>query len=668
MAGLFDGLPMKARTFAQGMFQIDAGATPEAAARKREMLAAMLMGGRKPQSVGEGVMDGVTRALSGWQMGRLNKAEGDKRKSESDAFRALRGQPPAPTGPLSVLGMTPDYNVPDVSVPYVAQGQQPTATMPINANPQIAGAFAGAGGLPASLIRSESGGNWSALNSEGYGGRAQMGEARLADAARAGIIPAGMTGLEYSKQPPAVQQAVEEWHVGDIMKDLGQYVGVDPDGPGPIPPMTPDNLVSIAHLGGTGGAKKFIESGGQYNPSDSNGTSLAKYATMHANGGGGMAIGAPAYSGPPIADLQAAVTNPWLSQEERALAQSMLGQAMQQSDPLRQLQIQQAQVDLQRSQMPERREPIKVGDVLLDPDTLEPIYDGRSGGGEPLMNAGGGQIYNPNTGEWITAPNGAGQDAPAAVQTLQWRAEQAGLKPGTPEYAQFMVDGGSKSGFAIDVDPATGAVSVRQGAGAGTSAKPYTEAQSKDIGFSTRMRDAEGNLAPVESKLTSVGDRALDKDPTGLLRGSLQDKDYQLAKQAGSVWLLAFLRKDSGAATTKEEDALYGATFLPQPGDGPEVIQQKRQSRERAMKAVEAGMSPLQIVAQERALMDDAPPPPPAGAAGSLTRAQFEAMPEVQRIVREGGATMDAAWAAYQRKYGGGAAPADDLLKKYGLQ
>lgn len=37
---------------------------------------------------------------------------------------------------------------------------------------------------------------------------------------------------------------------------------------------------------------------------------------------------------------------------------------------------------------------------------------------------------------------GEGQDAPADVRTLQWRAEQAGLIPGTPEYKAFIADNG----------------------------------------------------------------------------------------------------------------------------------------------------------------------------------------------------------------------------------
>ncbi len=47
-----------------------------------------------------------------------------------------------------------------------------------------------------------------------------------------------------------------------------------------------------------------------------------------------------------------------------------------------------------------------------------------------------------------------GEDLPAAVRALQFRAEQAGLQPGTPEYMKFMADGGSKSGgFYMETRP-----------------------------------------------------------------------------------------------------------------------------------------------------------------------------------------------------------------------
>jgi hypothetical protein len=230
-----------------------------------------------------------------------------------------------------------------------------------------------------------------------------------------------------------------------------------------------------------------------------------------------------------------------------------------------------------------------------------------------------------------------GQEPTDTMRNLEFRAAQAGIQPGTPEYQQFMLSGGANDGGNGEFRQATPEEAAGYGAtagqfgpdgrfypnnppsgmsiesdgqggfrmmqGPGAQNKPFTEGQSKDNVFSTRARGALPTLNQFEQQLTSLGNRALDMDPTGLARGALQNSDFQVAKSAGDEFLQAVLRKDTGAAITTQEQELYGKTYLPQPGDGPEVIQYKRQARERAVAAIEAGMSPAQMVAQEQALM-----------------------------------------------------------------
>lgn len=133
------------------------------------------------------------------------------------------------------------------------------------------------------LVQNESGGNWRALNDEGYGGRLQFGADRLADAARAGIIPAGVTGAEFSRMSPEQQQRVENWHFNDIDQQaarlgLDRFYGQVINGV----PITQSSIRSMAHLGGIEGARRFIESNGQYNPADSNGTLLSDYGSRYS--------------------------------------------------------------------------------------------------------------------------------------------------------------------------------------------------------------------------------------------------------------------------------------------------------------------------------------------------------------------------------------------------
>jgi hypothetical protein len=133
-----------------------------------------------------------------------------------------------------------------------------------------------------------------------------------------------------------------------------------------------------------------------------------------------------------------------------------------------------------------------------------------------------------------------------------------------------------------------------------------TEGQSKDVGFATRARGALELLEPVSDSLASAGGRILESvagyDPTGLSRG-MQSTEFQQAYQAGGEFLVALLRKDTGAAVTPQEEAYYGRIYLPQPGDGPEVLQQKKLARELAVAALEAGMHANAIAAQEEALV-----------------------------------------------------------------
>jgi hypothetical protein len=141
------------------------------------------------------------------------------------------------------------------------------------------------------LVQSESGGNWRAQNNEpghgghiGHFGRGQFGVARLQDAKRAGVIPQGMTPEQFMSDPVA-QQAVEAWHVRDIhsyitRNGLSGYVGTSIRGI----PVTPQGMLNVAHLGGNSGLRRFLTSGGQYDPADANGTRLSDYLRMGAQG------------------------------------------------------------------------------------------------------------------------------------------------------------------------------------------------------------------------------------------------------------------------------------------------------------------------------------------------------------------------------------------------
>lgn len=146
-------------------------------------------------------------------------------------------------------------------------------------------------GVISSLSTTESSGNFMARNNvEGSGGtghfgRLQFSRGRLDEARAAGVLPEGMTPEQFLRDPE-VQQRVENWHINDIVDrinstGLSQYLGQEIQGV----TITLEGMIAAAHLGGFNGMRRFIESGGQYNPADTYGTSLLDYLGRHGEGG-----------------------------------------------------------------------------------------------------------------------------------------------------------------------------------------------------------------------------------------------------------------------------------------------------------------------------------------------------------------------------------------------
>ena len=131
------------------------------------------------------------------------------------------------------------------------------------------------------LKESESSKNYQAVNPQGYMGAYQFGEARLQDFK-------DDKDKDFSKEEflnnKELQKEVFAWHTNDIknyIKDrkLEKYIGQEIQGS----PVTMDGLVAVAHLGGKYGMRKFLETGGEYNPSDANETKLSDYLVKFGN-------------------------------------------------------------------------------------------------------------------------------------------------------------------------------------------------------------------------------------------------------------------------------------------------------------------------------------------------------------------------------------------------
>lgn len=145
------------------------------------------------------------------------------------------------------------------------------------------------------LRGAESGGRDGVVNRQGYSGRYQFGAPRLAEL---GLYTPqqGSTGNNWggtfnipgfenvrTQQDflanPAAQDAAYEKHERDIDRAIAATPGADR--------FDRDGLRSVAHLGGVTGMRRWIETGGKYNPSDANGTSLTDYYQRFTGGGNG---------------------------------------------------------------------------------------------------------------------------------------------------------------------------------------------------------------------------------------------------------------------------------------------------------------------------------------------------------------------------------------------
>lgn len=125
-----------------------------------------------------------------------------------------------------------------------------------------------------------------------------------------------------------------------------------------------------------------------------------------------------------------------------------------------------------------------------------------------------------------------------------------------------------------------------------TDALPYgdaklTEGQSKDINYFRRGYAANKDLTRLEEALTQYTDNFAGN--FGGVGRLFQDADYQVADRAAKEFLAMVLRKDTGAAVTNQEFALYTPMYIPQPGDKPEKLAAKRQAREQFLAGMEMG-------------------------------------------------------------------------------
>jgi hypothetical protein len=161
-----------------------------------------------------------------------------------------------------------------------------------------------------------------------------------------------------------------------------------------------------------------------------------------------------------------------------------------------------------------------------------------------------------------------------------------------------------------------------------------TEGQGASANFYTRGKAANDNLAPMEQALTSYAGNAAAQLPDAI--GNLmKSPEYQMAERNGREFLAVILRKDTGAAVTKEEWEFYAPMYLPQPGNPPEVLKAKREARERALGAIRLSMG------QAGAILDQQPQASPQAAPQAAPQQDMQPVFEDPNQIPEGATVED---------------------------
>lgn len=189
-----------------------------------------------------------------------------------------------------------------------------------------------------------------------------------------------------------------------------------------------------------------------------------------------------------------------------------------------------------------------------------------------------GKLVDPNTYQVIadySTPKEAVDGRTATMKEL----EAAGLKPGTPDYEQALLANNRPKGMMMEVD-GQGGVRLVQGADVSGGANLNVE-QGKNTGFLIRAQDANKEITNLESQGTSAWNKVAGSIPG--VGNYLVGEDAQKLTQAKRDFINSVLRQESGAVISPEEFANAEQQYFPQPGDGPEVIAQKRKNRDNAI-------------------------------------------------------------------------------------
>lgn len=207
---------------------------------------------------------------------------------------------------------------------------------------------------------------------------------------------------------------------------------------------------------------------------------------------------------------------------------------------------------------------------------------------EKLAVRAANRADDPTPTGFVKQPDGTYSPLPGGPTDPNYVAKVVAAKEGAA--ATGPVTG--PDGKPIEIPPGVDAAAFRKAVTADTAhgmAGKFTETQGKANQFATRMEHAGNTLNKLDTEGASLKGNILNAVPGG---NYLQSNNYQDYEQAKQEFITALLRRESGAAIAHHEFDSYGKQFFPQPGDGPEVIAQKRQARWNALNAMKSEAGP----------------------------------------------------------------------------
>lgn len=167
----------------------------------------------------------------------------------------------------------------------------------------------------------------------------------------------------------------------------------------------------------------------------------------------------------------------------------------------------------------------------------------------------------------------------------------------------------------LGAPPAAAPSGVRVTPIAGTekSKDPFTEGQRRDAAFAIRMKRA---LEEIEAIEDSGFDPINFKDSVlveyapfipDLAENFLLSPKYQVYRRAMNDFTTAQLRKETGAQINESEVGFIERSYVPVPGDSPEVLAAKRKARRDALDAMKANAGKAFDVTLERVSVGQEP-------------------------------------------------------------